>query len=46
MGFHTKSEAKHAAENMQRKLQEGYDQSNIMLKDYLEFWLRVKKSED
>lgn len=46
MGFRTKPEAKLAAENVQRKLQDGYDQSNIMLKDYLEFWIEEYKVEN
>ncbi|MCM3396440.1 site-specific integrase [Oceanobacillus profundus] len=46
MGFRTKPEAKLAAENVQRKLQDGYDQSNIKLKDYLEFWLDEYKVEN
>ncbi len=43
MGFRTKPEAKRSAEDMQRKLQDGYDQSDILLKDYLDFWLEEYK---
>jgi len=38
-GFKTKSEAKYAAEEVQRNIQAGYDQRSILLKDYLDFWL-------
>ncbi|WP_420814766.1 tyrosine-type recombinase/integrase [Oceanobacillus profundus] len=46
MGFRTKPEAKLAAEDVQRKLQDGYDQSYIMLKDYLKFWIEEYKVEN
>ncbi|MDC3414308.1 tyrosine-type recombinase/integrase [Terrihalobacillus insolitus] len=42
-GFRTKPEAKHEAEKLQRQLQDGYDQTNILLKDFLDFWLREYK---
>jgi|SRR5690625_981898 len=45
-GFATKSEAKYAAEKIQQHLQNGYDQSNILLKDYLDFWLKEYKENN
>lgn len=42
-GFQTKPEAKHAAEKIQRELQEGYDQTGMLLKDFLDFWLKEYK---
>lgn len=42
-GFRTKPEAKHAAEKVQRLLQDGYDQTDILLKDFLDFWMKEYK---
>ena len=42
-GFRTKPEAKLAAEKIQRELQEGYEQTDMMLKSYLDFWMEEFK---
>ncbi|MCR1833120.1 site-specific integrase [Oceanobacillus caeni] len=42
-GFRTKPEAKKAAEEIQRQLQQGYDQTGMLLKDFLDFWLKEYK---
>lgn len=42
-GFRTKPEAKNAAEKLKQQLQDGYDQTNISLKDYLDFWIKEYK---
>lgn len=38
-GFRTKGEAKHAAEQRQQHLKQGYIHTDIFLKDFLDFWL-------
>ncbi|WP_018664584.1 site-specific integrase [Heyndrickxia acidiproducens] len=42
-GFKSKPEAKLAAAEMERKLLEGYEQTDISLKSYLENWLQEYK---
>ena len=42
-GFRTKPEAKHAAEKIQRELQEGYDQVDMTLKSFLDLWMEEYK---
>lgn len=42
-GFSTKAKAKHAAEIVMSQLKSGYDQTDIKLSDFLDFWLREYK---
>ncbi|WP_246031648.1 Arm DNA-binding domain-containing protein [Salibacterium salarium] len=39
-GFRTKPEARNAAQEMEKKLLEGYDQTSESLQTYLEWWLK------
>lgn len=42
-GFKTKPEARFAAQKMEKLLLEGSDQTDVMIKNYLDFWMKEYK---
>lgn len=45
-GFKTKSEAKLACEAAERDLKDGFTEENILLKDYIQYWLDSHKKDN
>jgi integrase len=45
-GFSTKREAKKACEDFERDLKDGFNEENIKLKDYINYWLDSHKKDN